>query len=90
MKDLFGRADEGDDRAQETGHETYRDVTTHFRDLTRSAVLVDAPPSFRGKTVWLPRSLIHGADDLKLGNLAEGAEITFRLMDWKAEEVGFA
>lgn len=70
--------------------DTYRTVTTRFRGLRPKAVEVDRPPA-RGKgTVWIPRSLLHGADDLALGKAFDGQEITFRLMAWKAEEVGWA
>jgi hypothetical protein len=69
---------------------TYRAVTTRFRALRPNSVLVDAPASFKGATVWLPRSLVHGADDSALERMSAGQEFTFRLMDWKAEEVGWA
>ena len=70
--------------------EAYRTVITRFRGLRPNAVLVDAPASFKGATVWLPRSLVHGGDDLKFDRCFAGDEISFRLMEWKAEEIGFA
>lgn len=71
----------------------YRTVTTRFRGLAPSgkAFFVDCPPSRGQGTVTIPRSLIHGGDDLLLNKLAKnGAEITFRLVDWKADQLGFA
>lgn len=68
---------------------SYRIVTTKLRGLRPDAALVDAPSS-RDGTVWIPRSLIHGGDDLKLDRAIEAEEVTFRLMDWKAEEIGFS
>lgn len=38
---------------------------------------------------WIPRSLIHAADDLTLDGLMVGAEITLRVREWKADELGF-
>lgn len=68
-------------------------VTTRFRGVAPSgnSFFVDNPPS-RGKgRCSVPRSLIHGADDMKLDALdpADGPELTFRLMAWKAEALGF-
>jgi len=71
--------------------ESYRTVTTRLRARTPKAIKVDLPPAKQGET-WIPRSLIHGADDLALAKSSAwiGTEITFRLMEWKAEELGFA
>lgn len=70
--------------------EAYRLITTKLRGVRPNSIFVDGPPA-RGKgSVSLPRSLIHGTDDLKLDSLFIGEEITFRLMDWKAEEIWFA
>lgn len=69
----------------------YRIVTTTFHGMskTRKAIEVDKP-NHQG-TVWIPRTLIHGGDDLrKVEHARPRTEITFRLMEWKAEELGFA
>jgi hypothetical protein len=68
---------------------SYRIVTTRFRGISPSgkAVFVDKP--IAGETS-IPRSLIHGGDDRKFEGSFVGEEITFRLMEWKAEEIGFA
>lgn len=70
--------------------DTYRTITTRFRGLSPKALKVDKPASRGDGTAWIPRSLIHGADDLALGKAFDGQEITLRVMDWKAEELGFA
>lgn len=73
--------------------ETYRTVTTRFRGIAPSgkAFFVDKP-RHRPQRDWavIPRSLIHGADDRTMDGLFVGEEVTFRLIDWKAEELGFA
>ena len=47
---------------------------------------------------WIPRSLIHGADERQLDGLAAavlrmakqgGVEREIRIFEWKAEEIGF-
>lgn len=75
--------------------DTYRTITTRFRGIAPSgkAIFVDKPKN-QPRRDWaiVPRSLIHGGDDLKIENKAfrEGEEITIRVMEWKAEELGFA
>lgn len=68
--------------------DSYRIVTTRLRGVREKAIFVDKPKA-RGE-VSIPRSLIHGADDLKIEGHFIGEEITFRLMDWKSEEIGWA
>jgi len=68
--------------------DSYRTVTTKLRGLSRDAVLVERPRA--DSFVWIPRSLIHGADESKFAGMFIGEETTFRLMEWKAEEVGWA
>jgi hypothetical protein len=70
--------------------DSYRIVTTKLRGMTEKAIFVDAPFGSREKEVSIPRSLIHGGDDMKFGTAFVGQEVTFRLMDWKAEALGFA
>lgn len=40
--------------------------------------------------VWLPRSLIHGGDDLRLAKALRNDTVTLRVMEWKAKELGLA
>lgn len=56
----------------------------------RSFAVLHANGGRQGERVWLPRSLVHGADDLKLDRARPRDEITFRLRAWKAEEVSLA
>mgnify|MGYP001605018407 CR=1 FL=1 len=70
--------------------ESYRTITTKLRDIRPKAIFVDGPAMHGGGTVSIPRSLIHGGDDLKFDRLFDGDEVTFRVMSWKAEDLGFA
>lgn len=70
--------------------DSYRLITTKLRRTDRpNAILVDAPLGSREKEVWIPRSLIHGGDELKLSRAFIGQEVTFRIFEWKAEQLGF-
>lgn len=71
---------------------SYRLVIARFRGISPSgnAIFVDKPTSKGRGTISIPRSLIHGADDIKAASLRKGEEWTFRLVSWKAEEIGFA
>lgn len=64
--------------------ETYVKVKVVLEYMTRDAALL----KFDGKHEWVPRSTIHGGDDLKLARMPRGTTATFRLLDWKAEEIG--
>lgn len=72
----------------------YRVITTTFRRISSTglAIMVDPPKHKNGRGGWaiIPRSLLHGGDDLKVEKFVEGQEITIRILDWKAEELGFA
>lgn len=70
--------------------DTYRTVTTRLRGIRLASIFVDRPASRGAGEVSIPRSLIHGSDDLGIEGRFIGEEITFRLMEWKAEEIGFA
>ena len=73
--------------------EEYRTVEVILRrspDEAGKAILVKGikPPHYE---VWVPRSLIHGGDMLKIEKSSKyGDVVTFRLMDWKAEQLGLA
>lgn len=73
-----------------SGGDEYRVVTARFRGISASrlAIFIDRPRA-PGK-VTVPRSLLHGGDDVKVDGLKAGAEFTFRLREWKAEELGLA
>lgn len=40
------------------------------------------------RRVSIPRSLIHGADERHLAQQVPGSAVSFRLMPWKAREMG--
>lgn len=63
----------------------YTTVTAVLRQATRDAVLVDTPD---GGTAWIPRSLLHAADDRRIEGMFSGEKFTFRLRAWKAVELG--
>ena len=68
-----------------------RTVTAVIKSVRQKSIFIDAPR--RTGDVAIPRSLIHGGDDHKLDALQpgrEGISYTFRLLEWKAEEVGLS
>ncbi|HEX7072939.1 MAG TPA: hypothetical protein VF226_02780 [Hyphomicrobiaceae bacterium] len=71
--------------------DSYRTVTALVKVVRPNAIAVERP---RGPgNTWIPRSLIHGGDDLKIDGLCFGSEgiwHTFRLVEWKAEEAGLS
>lgn len=71
--------------------DAYRTVTTLIRQVRSNSIMVEVA----SRQGWqsIPRSLISGADDIKLDRIdfsGQGKEHTFRLMEWKAEELGLA
>lgn len=81
-----------DDRADD-----YVKVQGRARHVRDAAVLFAVGESVP-RAAWIPRSVLHGADDLTLSRLAGqinasgrtgGTAMTLRIRRWKAEEVGF-
>lgn len=68
--------------------DSYRLISTKLRRISENAILVDDALGL--KQVWIPRSLIHGADEMKLSERYIGQERMFRIFEWKAEDLGFA
>lgn len=66
----------------------YRIVTARFMSCTPRAIFVRKASATRD--VSIPRSLIHGADDWQFDKMRARKEVTFRLREWKAEELGLA
>lgn len=64
--------------------ERYTRVRATFIRYTQSAALFEIDDAEQ----WIPRSLIHGGDDMQLARLARGDEFSFQLMEWKAKELG--
>jgi hypothetical protein len=65
----------------------YRIVTVLLRGVRENSIFV-AKLTDPNLHISVPRSLLHGADDLKMPRSKIDTEITFRLRDWKAEELG--
>lgn len=68
----------------------YRSITTTFVARTGNAVCVVGPSTRGSQHVWIPRSVIHGADDVKVETAEVGETISVRVAEWKAEDLGFA
>lgn len=68
--------------------DSYRIVSAVLKAVRPNSIFIAAPT--RPGDVSIPRSLIHGGDDLKLDRARVGEEFSFRLLAWKAEEVGLA
>lgn len=69
--------------------ETYARIEAIIHTVTRDAVQLSL--TGRGSfpaPVWVPRSLIHGGDDLKLAKAMRNDTLTIRVMEWKAREIG--
>lgn len=71
--------------------ESYRTVITTFRGFSPSgkAIFVDKPDVRGSGQISIALSLIHDDDKPDLHALFDGQEATFRLLEWKAEEVGW-
>jgi hypothetical protein len=67
----------------------YVSVMGLIHEIRDGAVLFSVGDAVQGGD-WIPRSLMHGADDLRLKTqLAKGDRAILRIFRWKAEEVGF-
>ena len=67
--------------------DSYVTVTTILRRVGDKAILVDRAVDDR-ETVWIPRSVLFGPDDLAVERGATGAEVTIRVRRWKADDLG--
>ena len=68
--------------------ESYRTVTARIEAVRPKAIKLIVPN--RPGAHWVPRSLLHGGDEYRIHVGLEGTDWTFRLMEWKAEELGLA
>lgn len=69
--------------------ESYAKIEVTIHLVKRDAVQIS--PTGRGSfpvTVWVPRSLVHGGDDLKLAKALRNDTLTIRIMEWKAKDLG--
>lgn len=68
--------------------EQYVAIRGRVKDVRAKSVLFVVGDSVeRGD--WIPRSLIHGADDIALNGKFGGEAMTLRMFKWKARELGF-
>lgn len=58
----------------------YETIHVNYIKQTSEAVLIYS--EYSESEVWIPRSLIHGADDKKIDKASEDDEIDLRVMDW--------
>ena len=65
--------------------DTYITLDCTIKGLTAKAVLLE----YHDHTAWVPRSLLHGADDRVLDDGAVGQTRTVRMLDWKATQEGW-
>lgn len=63
---------------------SYARVSATLIRRTANAALVEV----EGSEVWIPRALLHGGDDIQLDRLMRGETFSFRVMEWKAKELG--
>lgn len=70
--------------------EKYTRFSCILVSATDDAVQVDIRPDdpVEGELKWIPRSLLHGADDIRLDRNDFGNKILLRVMDWKAKQLG--
>lgn len=66
----------------------YRIVTLRIKSIREASLWV----SIKGRPgeYNIPRSLLHGGDDIKLARMSRDEDVTLRVMAWKAEELGLA
>jgi hypothetical protein len=68
--------------------DAYRTVTCMVRQVRNNSLMVEVP----NRQGWhpIPRALMHGADELKVSQDWLDTERTFRVREFKAEELGLA
>lgn len=62
--------------------EDYCKIDCIFVRLSGGAVLIDVS----GDKHWIPRSCIHGADEIRLRDCDEGDELCLRIFEWLCEK----
>ena len=62
--------------------DNYAKIDCIFICLTGAAVCIDV----NGDKHWIPRSCIHGADEIRLRDCDEGDELCLRVFEWKLEQ----
>ena len=71
-----------------TAGDDYVTVSTVLRSVGPRSIFVDRRSGAAFHHVCIPRSLLHGADDLALDRMFVGEEVKLRIRRWKAEQLG--
>jgi hypothetical protein len=71
--------------------ESYTAVRGTIQEVRPEAVLFAVGTAAHGcrTAAWIPRSLIHGADERTLDCRFAGEETTVRIFDWKVKALGW-
>jgi hypothetical protein len=66
----------------------YRIVTLRIKSVLEASLWV----TIKGRQGEhnILRSLLHGGDDLRLPRMPRDVDVTLRVVDWKAEQLGLA
>ena len=64
--------------------DNYVEIDCMFVRSTLKAVLID----IGGDEFWVPRSCIHGGDEIRIPSLDSGDEVTLKIFQWFAEKEG--
>ncbi len=63
-----------------TSDEEYVKCTAKVLMATRDAFMIESAEL----PLWIPFSLVHSADEMKIKRAMRGDVVSFRLMEWKA------
>lgn len=69
--------------------DSYVNVRATLRAVRPSSILVSRIDRVSHQA-WLPRSVLHGGDDLRIEAALVDTELSFRVREWKAREAGLA
>lgn len=65
----------------------YVRISCTVEAIRNKAVMLSVGESVR-RAAWIPRSAIHGADDLTLDGMMAGTKTVLRIREWKADQEG--
>jgi hypothetical protein len=68
--------------------ETYISIRGRIVEVRKAAFLFETGTGPAARREWVPRSLIHGADDKALDGAFAGETRMVRIFAWKAAELG--
>jgi hypothetical protein len=66
----------------------YVRIRGRIEAVRKGSILLSVGESVR-RAGWIPRSLIHGADEITLDGRMIGDQVALRVFEWKADELGF-